>query len=201
MIPRITQINANKSERHIGKVDFCFYALRLRNVFVFQARIVPKIHEKTKFKSGRMQIVQELARCSSVNAETALSSTIISRSRRNRARKSALRSDHIAQGDNGLAITGIRRIRTRYQGTPDRRLQEIHSPFRYTFRRGANDRVALALVNDFSHLIRVNSRDSRLLQNFRVHSHALKDPITSNRHRRDLHDFCHLVMVESAKIF
>ena len=26
---------------------------------------------------------------------------------------------------------------------------------------GANDRVTLALVNDFSHLIRVNSRDSR----------------------------------------
>ena len=29
------------------------------------------------------------------------------------------------------------------------------------FEAGANDRVTLALVNDFSHLIRVNSRDSR----------------------------------------
>ena len=29
------------------------------------------------------------------------------------------------------------------------------------FEAGANDRVTLALVNDFRHLIRVNSRDSR----------------------------------------
>src|SRR5438034_729106 len=52
--PRITRINANKSERNIGKVGFRFYALRLRNAFIFQARIVPKIHKKTKFKSGRV---------------------------------------------------------------------------------------------------------------------------------------------------
>src|SRR5207247_6327732 len=60
MSPRITQINANKSEGNIGKVGLRFYALRFRNAFGFQARIVPKIHEKTKFKSGCVQIVQEL---------------------------------------------------------------------------------------------------------------------------------------------
>src|SRR5438876_4297599 len=60
MSPRITRINANKSERNIGKIRFRFYALRFRNAFVFQAWIVPKIHEKTKFKSGCVQIVQEL---------------------------------------------------------------------------------------------------------------------------------------------
>src|SRR5947208_13660488 len=60
MSPRITQINANKSERNIGKVGLRFYALRLRNAFVIQAGIVPKIHEKTKFKSGCVQIVQKL---------------------------------------------------------------------------------------------------------------------------------------------
>ena len=53
-------MNANRSERHIGKVDSCFYALRFRNAFVFQARIVTEIHQKTKFKSGCVQIVQEL---------------------------------------------------------------------------------------------------------------------------------------------
>jgi hypothetical protein len=60
MSPRITQINANKSERNIGKVGLRSYALRLRNAFVLQAWILPKIHEKTKSKSGCVQIVQQL---------------------------------------------------------------------------------------------------------------------------------------------
>jgi hypothetical protein len=60
MSPRITRINANKSERHIGKFDFRFYVRGFRNAFVFQAWIVPKIYQKTKFKSGCVQVVQEL---------------------------------------------------------------------------------------------------------------------------------------------
>ena len=116
MSPRITQNNANKSERNIGKVGLRFYALRFRNAFVFQAWIVPKIHEKTKFKSGCVQI-----------------------------------------------------------------------------EAGANDRVTLALVNDLSHLIRVNSRDSRASEKllafpsvravqFRVQPYPGKFPITPHRY-------------------
>ncbi len=60
MSPRITQINANESERNIGEVGLRFYALRFRDAFVLQAWIVAKIYEKTKFKSGCVQIVQEL---------------------------------------------------------------------------------------------------------------------------------------------
>jgi hypothetical protein len=60
MSPRITQMNANKSERNIGNVCLRFHALRFRNAFVLQAWVVPKIHENTKFKSGCVQIVQEL---------------------------------------------------------------------------------------------------------------------------------------------
>src|SRR5439155_24183300 len=52
--------HANKSERNIEEIRFRFYALRLRDAFIFQARVVAKIHEKTKFKSGCVQIVQEL---------------------------------------------------------------------------------------------------------------------------------------------
>jgi hypothetical protein len=60
MSPRITQMNANKLERNIGNVCLGFHALRFRNAFVLQAWVVPKIHEKTKFKPGCVQIVQEL---------------------------------------------------------------------------------------------------------------------------------------------
>ena len=42
-----------------GFVGINFRA-RFRNAFVLQPWIVPKIHEKTKFKSGCVQIVQEL---------------------------------------------------------------------------------------------------------------------------------------------
>jgi hypothetical protein len=55
--PRITRIDANGSKGNIGKVGLPLYALRFRNAFVFQSRIVPKIYEETKFESGCVQIV------------------------------------------------------------------------------------------------------------------------------------------------
>src|SRR2546429_5243259 len=57
------------------------------------------------------------------------------------------------------------------------------------FEAGANDRVTLALVNDFGHLIRVNSRDSRApakrvsflsgrAMQFRIQPYLRKFPVT-----------------------
>ena len=53
-------MDANKLEGNIRKVGLRLYSLRFRNAFVLQAWIVATIHEKTKFKSGCVQIVQEL---------------------------------------------------------------------------------------------------------------------------------------------
>src|SRR5262249_6286034 len=58
--PRITRINANRSERRIRNVGFRAYALRFRNAFILQTWVVPKIYEKTKFKSGCVQVIQKL---------------------------------------------------------------------------------------------------------------------------------------------
>ncbi len=52
MYPRITRINANKLERNIGRVSLRLDALCFGNAFVFQARIVSKIYEKTKLETS-----------------------------------------------------------------------------------------------------------------------------------------------------
>ena len=53
-------MDANKLKRNIGKVGLRLYSLRFRNASVLQAWIVSKIYEKTKLKSGCVQVVQEL---------------------------------------------------------------------------------------------------------------------------------------------
>ena len=53
-------MDANKLKRNIGKVGLRLYSLRFRDAFVLQAWIVSKIYEKTKFKFGCVQLVQEL---------------------------------------------------------------------------------------------------------------------------------------------
>src|SRR6266496_1836969 len=103
-------------------------------------------------------------------------------------------------------------IQTRCPGTPDIQVPEIRSLSRCTLRSSANDCLTLALVNDFSHLIRVSSRDSRALEKllafpsvhavqFSVQPYPGKFPITPRRSMCNLEHFCYLVVVQSAKKF